>query len=1086
MARIVGELGVEITADSSGLAEQIRTKVEAAVREAATEQLALGVDTASLARKLQDAIRAAKATAGNIKIGVELVDTGFIAAVEAEVKKATAVAGSVKFGVELGVASVDQAQLAAGVRASLAKAQAEIPALTIKLELDDTGLLKSVQIAVTKVKAEVGKIKLGFDVDTASLAAKVKAAAKIIENETKIEPKVDPKTAKADFEAFAKDLTGKLGALQGTFNSFAAGFFTSVFQVAKWSSIVTGAAQASVSVIQLSGALGLIPGAVLAAGGAIAALKIGTQGFSQAVKDIGTPQFADDMKKLAPAARSVVNEIVALKPALTDLKLDVQQNLFAGFGDRLKELSGSLLPTVRAGLVGFAASLNQTAQGVFTFFSASSVKTDLAATFNTAQASVFNLGAALPAVLSILRDIGVVGSQAFANLTGGAAGAAQKVADFVAQSRASGSLANFIEGGVTAFRQLAQIIGNVIIIISDLSGALGGGGILGLLVTLTSTLKDFLNSAAGNNAIAALGQAMTQIATSAGQVFLALLQAVGKALADHAPDIVKFAKVIGDDLVSAINALAPILSGLLSIIGANPELFANIVIGALALAGALNVLVPIVTTVAALVALGIPGLVVAIIAAVVAAVVLVILNFDKIKAAIGVALDAIGQLFVFLGTTIADAFGSAVAFVEGIWNGVVSFFVGIGTAIGSAVSGAISAVGQFFSDGFNAVVGFVVGAINSIVGFFTALPGQIVSFIASIPVQTAVFLEQLAFNFSFLVGRIVRFFVDLPANVIAAVGQLVIDIVTWANEVGIAMATTINDGINNAIAFFTALPGQVIAAVGQLIVDIATWANQVGLSMATTINDTINNVISFFSGLPGRVINAVGQLVTNISIWANQVGISMATSINNGINNAVSFFTSLPGRVIDTIGNLGSRLFQVGVDALNGLLNGLRAIVGNIIGFVQNLVGDIIHGFTAGFDSHSPSRKTYAIGQDVAQGLANALRDARGLVGAAAGDLAQAGLTGLSPILNPTVNTAAVANGISAAANALSINPAAGVNYTVQQTNVMQQGTDVNQFADRVLKDGAAALASGASLLGVSQLGVQLGVNPNFLAVSGV
>jgi hypothetical protein len=50
----------------------------------------------------------------------------------------------------------------------------------------------------------------------------------------------------------------------------------------------------------------------------------------------------------------------------------------------------------------------------------------------------------------------------------------------------------------------------------------------------------------------------------------------------------------------------------------------------------------------------------------------------------------------------------------------------------------------------------------------------------------------------------------------------------------------------------------------------------------------------------------------------------------------------------------------------------------------------------------------------------------------------------------------------------------------------MQQGTDVNQFADAVLKNGAAALASGTSLFGVSQLGVQAGVDPNFLAVTGV
>src|ERR1700760_970653 len=110
VAKIVGELGVEIEADSTGLAADIKAKVEAAVKEAATSQLALQVDTVSLARKLQDAIKAAKSAAGNIKIGVELSDDGFIPAVEAEVKKAQSLAGDVKFGVQLGVAGIDQAQ----------------------------------------------------------------------------------------------------------------------------------------------------------------------------------------------------------------------------------------------------------------------------------------------------------------------------------------------------------------------------------------------------------------------------------------------------------------------------------------------------------------------------------------------------------------------------------------------------------------------------------------------------------------------------------------------------------------------------------------------------------------------------------------------------------------------------------------------------------------------------------------------------------------------------------------------------------------------------------------------------------------
>jgi hypothetical protein len=1087
LAKIIGELGVEITADDTGLAEEIRSKVEAAVREAATSQLALSVDTASLARKLQDAIKAAKATAGNLKISVELNDDGFIPAVEAEVKKAQAIAGDVKFGVELGVAGVDQAQLAEEVRKSLTLAQADVPALKVKIELDDNGFVESVQIAVEKAKAEVSKIKIGLDIDAGALAAKVKLAAEIASRESTIKPKVDPKTAEADFETFATGLRSKLSGLQGAFNGFASGFFSSVFSVSKWSSIVVGAAQAATSVINLSGALGVLPGVVFAGVTAIAALKIGVSGFGQAIKDIGTDKFGQDLAKLAPSARDTAQAIAGIKPQLDQLKLDVQQQLFEGLGNAVRTLGSQLLPILNTGLSGMATVLNSGAQQVTAFFSAATVKNDLATAFGAAQAGVANLLQALPSVLSIFRDLGTVGAEAFANVTGGAAAAAQKVADFVARARESGALGNFITLGVAAFEELGHIIANVLSILNTLLGAFGGGaGILGLLFDLTNALRAFLATAQGQAAITALGQAMQQIAASAGQVFLALLQSLGQILADHAPDIAAFAKALGDDLVSAINVLAPLLSGLLTAIGAHPELFANIALGAIALAGALNILVPIVTVVTTLIAAGTVGLVAAIVAAVVTAVILIILNFDKIKAAVGAALDAIGQFFVFLGTTIANAFGVAVAFVEGIWNGVVSFFVGIGTAIGSAVSSAIGAVGQFFADGFNAVVTFVGTAVLSIISFFIALPGQVLAFIAAIPAQAGAFISQLAFDFGFAVGAILRFFIDLPQNVVNAVGVLITDIGLFSVNFGLTLISGFTTAFDAVITFVTTVPGQIIDALISLAIDIYNWGIGVWVQANIAFLNGVGAVIQFAATLPNRVISAVQQLVGLIISWGANVWSQALSAFNNGVANVLSFVRSLPGNVINAIGNLGNKLYQVGVDALNGLLNGLKSIVGNILGWVKGLVGDILGGFTSGFNSHSPSRETYSIGQDVAAGLANALRDARGLVGAAAGDLAQAGLDGLSPILNPTVNTTAVANGISAAANSLTTNPAGGVNYTVNQTNLMQQGTDVNQFADAVLKNGAAALSSGASLLGVSQLGVQAGINPNLLAVSGV
>lgn len=1023
IARIVGELGVAISADATGLAEDIRLKVQAALAEASTSQIPLAIDHDQLVREIKAALAEAQAAAGNIKV---------------------------------------------------------------KLDLDTDGFNAAVKAAVAEAQAAARNVKLGFNIDVQGLAVKVKAAAEAAAREATIKPKVDPKTAEADFKTFAGKVKSNLDDLQGAFSKASSAIFGGLFQAAKWSLITVGAAQATNSVITLAGAAGLLPGVIFSAVGAIAALKIGVSGFGQAVKDIGTDKFADDLKKLSPNAQEAARSIAAIKPELTGLKLDVQDALFQGFGARIRELSTSLLPTLRTGLVGFADSLNQTAQGVITFFSASTVRGDLAAAFNTGQAAVFNLGQALPAVLSILTNIGVVGSQAFADLTGGAAGATQRVADFVAQARQSGALANFIQAGIDAFRQLFAIVGNVVSIFLTLSNSIGGGGLLGLLEQLTGQLNAFLNSAAGTQALQALGSALQTIAGAAGKVFLQLLTSIADTLSKNAPDIAAFASAVGDLLVSAIQTLTPILQGLLSLIGKDPELFANIAIGVGALAVALQAIIPIATAVAALIAAGTVGLVAAIVAAVIAAVVLIVVNFDKIKAAIGAAIDAVGQFFSFLGGVIAGAFQSAVSFVIGIWNGVVAFFVGIGTAIGNAFTTAINAVVSFFVNGFNSIVSFVGTVVGSIINFFVALPGQIVSFLVGLPAQIGAILSQMAFAFGFAVGAALRFFIDLPGNVVNAVTSLVNDITIWAANVGLAMLATFNTGVANLVAFITGLPDMVINAITSLTVAIGVWALGVWNNAVQFFTNGVNAVVSFVTSLPGQVINAIVNLQIQIGLWALGVWNNARNAFVNGVNAVVSFVTQLPGQVINAIGSLGSRLFQVGVDALNGLLNGLKSIAGSILNWVKGLVGNILGGFISGFNTHSPSRETYAIGVNVAEGLANALRDSQDMVSQAAGDLADAGLAGLDPLLNPdlSINTSTLSAAFGTAGQ--SATAQGNTSFTVQQTNVMQQGTDVKQFADRVWKDGAAALANGSSLLGVSQNSVSAGINPNFVGVSGV
>jgi hypothetical protein len=59
---------------------------------------------------------------------------------------------------------------------------------------------------------------------------------------------------------------------------------------------------------------------------------------------------------------------------------------------------------------------------------------------------------------------------------------------------------------------------------------------------------------------------------------------------------------------------------------------------------------------------------------------------------------------------------------------------------------------------------------------------------------------------------------------------------------------------------------------------------------------------------------------------------------------------------------------------------------------------------------------------------------------------------------------------------------AGGGGVTLQQTNIMQPGTDVQQFANVVLRRGFGDYLSDANTLGVSRNGVQAGVNDQWVS----
>lgn len=98
---------------------------------------------------------------------------------------------------------------------------------------------------------------------------------------------------------------------------------------------------------------------MVALGIAAGTAKIGFEGFGDAVNAADPEELAAALKNLSPSARAAALAVRSLKDEAHDLRLFVQQKMFAGLSGEIRELSGTLFPVLQRGLGKMADALNE-------------------------------------------------------------------------------------------------------------------------------------------------------------------------------------------------------------------------------------------------------------------------------------------------------------------------------------------------------------------------------------------------------------------------------------------------------------------------------------------------------------------------------------------------------------------------------------------------------------------------------------------------------------------------------------------------------------------------------------------------------
>lgn len=91
-------------------------------------------------------------------------------------------------------------------------------------------------------------------------------------------------------------------------------------------------------------------------------------------------------------------------------------------------------------------------------------------------------------------------------------------------------------------------------------------------------------------------------------------------------------------------------------------------------------------------------------------------------------------------------------------------------------------------------------------------------------------------------------------------------------------------------------------------------------------------------------------------------------------------------------------MYDVGVDAMNGLIKGLSSMNGSLYDSVAAIAETVLGGLKSAFDINSPSKKTFVMGGEIGQGLANGIMDAVRIVTAATTHLTEAAMPSVGEV----------------------------------------------------------------------------------------
>ncbi|WFF07258.1 hypothetical protein O7622_01255 [Micromonospora sp. WMMD1076] len=233
----------------------------------------------------------------------------------------------------------------------------------------------------------------------------------------------------------------------------------------------------------------------------------------------GIDPAAEALARLSPAGREVILTLRALAPAWAGAARAGQQATFRNVAGDLRDLSGIYLPRVTTWLGRMGGSFNVAIRQSAGLLRTSAGVRDVERLLDNTAKTTDRLARAVRPVVNGLLQWVAVGSNFLPGLAGNVGTIATRFEQWSINARRSGDAQRWISTGLTALRQFGALAWNVVMSVKAVLGAGdNGGGTLDALVAGSAAMRQWLESAEGQERVGQVLSTLRSILTGLGQV----------------------------------------------------------------------------------------------------------------------------------------------------------------------------------------------------------------------------------------------------------------------------------------------------------------------------------------------------------------------------------------------------------------------------------------------------------------------------------------------------------------------------------------------------------------------------------------